>query len=126
MLRGRLELPVLSSQRLEGNVLGDPTDREVLVYLPPGYDGAPARRFPTLMLLPSYASSHRTFTNYRVWEPTIFERYERLLAAGDVPEAILFAPDTMTRWGGSQFLDSPATGLYQSYIVDEVLPFVDS
>ncbi|MCB9592632.1 MAG: esterase [Sandaracinaceae bacterium] len=126
MLRGRIELPVLGSRQLEGNLPGDPTDREVLVYLPPGYDDAPARRFPLLMLLPAYASGHQSFTNYRIWEPTVFERYERLLAAGSVPEAILVAPDAMTRWGGSQFLDSAATGPYQRYVVEEVLPFVEN
>jgi len=125
MLRGRIELPVHSSRLLKDNVLGDPDAREVLVYLPPGYDDAPSRRYPLLMVLPSYAAGHRSFTNYRPWEPDLFERYERLLAAGEVPEAILVAPDTMTRWGGSQFIDSPATGPYQRYIVEEVLPFVD-
>jgi len=126
MLRGRIELPIHSSALLKGNVLGDPHEREVLVYLPPGYDDAPSTRYPLLMVLPSYAAGHRSFTNYRPWEPDLFDRYERLLAAGEVPEAILVAPDTMTRWGGSQFLDSPATGPYQRYIVEEVLPFVDA
>jgi enterochelin esterase family protein len=32
----------------------------------------------------------------------------------------------MNRWGGSQFIDSAATGRYQSYLADEVVPFVDS
>jgi hypothetical protein len=37
---------------LAGNVLGDPVEREVLVYLPPSYDeGA---RFPVLVVLPPY------------------------------------------------------------------------
>ena len=124
MLRGRIEHPVLSSALLEGNPLGDPTDREVLVYLPPGYDASKDQRYPLLMLLPSYAGGHRSFTNFRIWEPTIFERYERLLAAGEAPEAIVIAPDAMTRWGGSQLIDSPATGPYQRYLVEEVLPFV--
>lgn len=125
MLRGRIELPAHESRLLEGNPLGDPHVREILVYLPPRYD-AGAQRFPVLVLLPSYASTHRSFTSYRAWEPTIFERYERLLAAGAAPEAILVAPDVMTRWGGSQLLDSPAVGPYQRYVVDEVLPFVDA
>jgi len=125
MLRGRIELPVFESRLLEGNPLGDPHQREVLVYLPPSYDESENRRFPLLMVLPSYASGHRTLMSYRVWEPDLFERYERLLDAGEVPEAILVAPDTMTRWGGSQFIDSAATGAYQSYVVEEVLPFVD-
>lgn len=125
MLRGRVELPVLSSALLSGNPLGDPTDREVLVYLPPGYDDS-ERRYPVLMVLPPYAAGHRSLLNYKCWEPDLFERYERLLERGVVPEAILVSPDCMTRWGGSQFLDSEATGPYQRYVLDEVVPFVDA
>lgn len=125
MRRGRIELPTLQSKLLEGNRLSDPSEREVLVYVPPGYDDSDAR-YPLLCVLPPYAAGHRSLTNYKVWEPDLFDRYERLLEAGEVPPAILIAPDCMTRWGGSQFLDSDATGPYQSYLVDEVLPFVDA
>ena len=125
MLRGQIELPTFESKVLAGNVLGDPTLREVLVYLPPSYSSERERRYPLMMILPSYASGHRTLMNYRAWQPDVFERYERLLAAAEVPEAILVVPDTMTRWGGSQFINSAATGRYQDYLVQEVLPFVD-
>jgi enterochelin esterase-like enzyme len=129
VLRGRIELPRFQSKLLEGNVLGDPSEREVLVYLPPSYDdtsGEGARRFPLVMVLPSYAAGHRSFTNYSVWEPDLFARYEAILARGEAEEAIFVAPDCMTRWGGSQFVDSAATGPYQSYLIDEVIPFVDA
>jgi enterochelin esterase-like enzyme len=124
MLRGRIELPRFESRLLEGNLLGDPSEREVLVYLPPSYDGA--RRFPLVMVLPSYAAGHRSLTNYSVWEPDFFARYEAILARGEVEETIFVAPDCMTRWGGSQFVDSASTGPYQSYLVDEIIPFVDA
>lgn len=124
MLRGRIELPRFESKLLRGNVLGDPVEREVLVYLPPSYDGT--RRFPLVVILPPYAAGHRSLINYKLWEPDLFERYEALVARGECGEAILVAPDCMTRWGGSQFLDSPATGPYQSYLIEEVLPFVDA
>ena len=124
MPRGLIELPTLTSRLLESNVLGDPATREVLVYLPPGY-GEGEARYPLLLVLPAYAASHRSLTNYRPWEPTLFDRYERLLEAGEVPPAILAAPDCMTRWGGSQFVGSAAPGPYQRYLVEEVVPFLD-
>ncbi len=123
MLRGRIELPRLASRALAGNPTNDPTEREVLVYLPPSYDGA--RRFPVVMILPPYAAGHRSLLNYNCFEPDLFERYERLVAAGTAREAVLVSPDCMTRWGGSQFVDSSATGLYQTYLIEEVGPFVD-
>ncbi len=125
MLRGRIELPLLPSRLLRGNLLGDPDEREVLVYLPPSYDAQTTRRYPVVVVLPPYGAGHRSLVNYKLWEPDLFERYEALLDRDEATEAILVAPDCMTRWGGSQFIDSPALGPYQSYLVDEVLPFVD-
>lgn len=124
-MRGRIELPLLPSRLLRGNRLNDPDEREVLVYLPPSYDGS-ERRYPVVVVLPPYGAGHRSLFNYKLWEPDLFERYEALLARGAADEAILVAPDCMTRWGGSQFIDSPAQGPYQSYLVEEVLPFVDA
>jgi enterochelin esterase family protein len=49
---------------------------------------------------------------------------DSLVAAG-VPEMILVFPDCFTRYGGSQYLDSPAVGDYRSYLTEEVVPFVD-
>ena len=31
----------IDGSRLAGNLLGDPTERDLFVYLPPGYDEAP-------------------------------------------------------------------------------------
>ncbi len=125
MLRGRLETPLLRSAVLRGNVLSDPTEREVLVYLPPSYDETKPRRFPLVMVLPAFGAAHRTLASFRLWDKNIFEIYESLLARAECVEAILVVPDAVNRWGGSQFLDSPATGSYQTYLVEEVVPFVD-
>jgi enterochelin esterase family protein len=130
-LRGRIETPLLRSAALRGNVLSDPTDREVLVYLPPSYDETlrspnnGARRFPMVMVLPAFGAMHRTLASFRLWDKNVFEIYESLLARAECIEAILVVPDAVNRWGGSQFLDSAATGAYQTYLVDEVVPFVD-
>ncbi len=39
-LAGRVEAPVLESKVLVGNLPGDPTERMLPIYLPPGYDAA--------------------------------------------------------------------------------------
>jgi len=125
MLRGRLETPLLRSAALRGNPLSDPTEREVLVYLPPSYDETKPRRFPTVVVLPAFGAAHRTLASFRLWDKNVFEIFESLLARAECVEAILVVPDAVNRWGGSQFLDSAATGAYQTYLVEEVVPFVD-
>jgi enterochelin esterase-like enzyme len=124
MLRGSIERQRFRGASLENNPLGDPVERELLVYLPPGY-AASERRYPVVVVLTGYAATNASLLNFKPWEPNLVERYERLLTQG-CPEAILVLPDCFTRLGGSQFLDSSAVGNYQRYIVDDILPWVDS
>ncbi len=121
---GELVRMSFESRCLENNPLGDPSAREVLAYLPPQYDGK--KRFPTVMLLAGFGSTHHSIAAWSPWKPNTLERFDRQIAEGQSDPAILVLPDCFNRWGGSQFLDSPGTGLYQTYLADEVIPFVDS
>ena len=42
----------IEGTRLVGNLLGDPSERDLFVYLPPGYDES-ERRYPAAYLLRS-------------------------------------------------------------------------
>ena len=44
---------------------------------------------------------------------------------GRIPAIVAYV-DAWTSLGGSQFLDSPGTGRYHTYLCDEVVPFVDA
>lgn len=109
---------------LAGNPLGDPTRRSIFAYLPPGYDGV--RRFPVVMLLPGFLSNHVSFFAYAPFERSVIEVFDAQVRDGASAPAILVMPDATNRWGGSQFVDSPATGRYQTYLADEVFPLVDA
>jgi hypothetical protein len=124
MLRGTVDRVRFRGASLEDNELGDPVERELIVYLPPSYAGS-ALRYPVVFVLPGFAATNGSLLNFKPWEPNLLERYEGLLAAG-CGEAILVLPDCFTRLGGSQYLDSPATGRYQSYLADDVLSLVDA
>jgi len=39
---------------------------------------------------------------------------------------VVVVVDAWTTYGGSQFVDSPGTGRYHSYLCDKVVPFVDA
>ncbi len=41
----------ITSKALLGNPLGDPVERDLLVYLPPGYEKEAARRYPLVLVL---------------------------------------------------------------------------
>lgn len=125
MARGRVEIFHHESRLLADNPLGDSAAREIAVYLPPSYDSAAARRFPTVTILSGYTGTGMALLNRNPWVPSIDRRMDALLEAGRAAEAILILPDCFTRYGGSQYVDSPAIGRYASYVLDEVIAAVD-
>ncbi len=63
--------------------------------------------------------------NRFAFRPSVVELVDGLFADGSVPPAVVVFVDAWTSLGGSQFLDSPATGKYHTYLCDEVVPWVD-
>ena len=46
--------------------------------------------------------------------------------ADGAPGCVVVYVDAWTAYGGSQFVDSPGTGRYHSYLCDEIVPWVDA
>jgi len=124
MSHGRVHLERFESAVLKGNAAGDSPVRQVPVYLPPSYDSAPGRRYPVVFVLAGFTGRGRILLNDNPWTPGLDERMDRLIARG-TPEMILVLPDCFTRYGGSQYLNSSATGRYEDHIVEELVPWVD-
>lgn len=124
-LNGRIDQRVIDSELLRGNPLGDPHRRPVLVYLPPGYDDEPGRRYPAVYVLQGYSGHVGMWFNRSPFRQPYPELADALFASGGAPPAVMVYVDGWTAYGGSQFLDSPGTGRYHSYLCDEIVPWVD-
>jgi len=123
-LAGRLDVDVISSELLRGNPLGDPAERPIWVYVPPGYDGSD-ERYPAVYVIQGYTGHVGMWANRTAYRQPFVETADAVFAAGDVPPCIVVYVDAWTAYGGSQFVDSPGTGRYHSYLCDEVVPWVD-
>ncbi len=125
--RGRLEEHVFESTVLRGNPLGDPSDRPLWVYLPPAYDAEPERRFPSIYLIQGMTGQLDMWRNRSAFRPTVLELIDELFGGqGAASPAIIVFVDCWTSYGGSQFIDSPGTGRYGTYLADEVIDWVDA
>jgi hypothetical protein len=124
-LAGRIDEQVITSELLRDNPLGDPFQRPVLVYLPPGYDEEPDRRYPVVYVIQGYTGNVSMWRNRTPFRQPFIETADQVFADGQAPPAIVVYVDAWTRYGGSQFVDSPGTGKYHSYLCDEVVPWVD-
>ena len=121
----RIEHLTINSAPLRGNPLGDPTERAITVYLPPGHDDLPLRGYPAIYLLASHGSTGPSLMNWRPWDVTIYEQIDALIESGAMPPAIVVMPDMWTRFGGSQYINSAGIGRYEDFLIDEVIPLVD-
>jgi S-formylglutathione hydrolase FrmB len=123
---GRFDEHVLASEALRGNALGDPDERPLWVYVPPGYDDEPHRRYPSVYVIQGYTGQLDMWRNRAPFgAKNLPELTDELFAAGDVPPCVVVWVDAWTSIGGSQFVDSPAIGRYHTYLCDELVPWVD-
>lgn len=123
---GRIAVERLESEVLRDNPLGDPAARELYIYLPPGYDRDGSRRFPVIYCLTGFTGRGQMLLNTQPFTPTLAERMDSLIARGAIREMIVVMPDCFTRLGGSQYINSTATGRYEDYLIQEIVPFVDA
>ncbi len=129
---GRLDEREIHSEALSGNPLGDPADRPIWIYLPPGYDDSPSRRYPTIYLIQGMTGQIDMWRNRSAFRPNVPELIDTLFSEGGwggdapPPAAIVVFVDCWTSYGGSQFLDSPGTGQYHTYLCEDVVPWVDA
>jgi enterochelin esterase family protein len=123
-MSGTVVLEFIDSKVLRGNPLGDPHVRRVPVYLPPSY-GRVAKRYPVIYLLAGFTGSGEMMQNRTPWTETFAERCDRLIARKKLVESIVVMPDCFTRYGGSQYVNSSATGRYEDHVAKELVDYVD-
>jgi molybdopterin converting factor small subunit len=116
----------VESALLRGNPLGDPHLRPLWVYLPPAYDRDEERRYPSIYVIQGMTGQLDMWRNRSAFRRNFPELLDALFAEQDCPPAVVVFVDCWTSYGGSQFLDSPGTGRYHSYLCSEVVPFVDA
>src|SRR5690554_3622287 len=119
-------IETVQSAVLAGNALGDPAVRRVPVYLPPDYETADQARYPVVYFLAGFGGGGVYLLGESFWGETLPQRLDRLIAAGGVRPLIAVMPDCLTRLGGSQYINSTATGRYEDHLIAELVPLIDT
>jgi len=120
--RGTVHHLVLDSKVLQGNMLGDPTERVIDVYVPAGHDG---RGLPLLIDIVGFTSGGPAHTNWKNFGENIPERLDRLIGEGVLAPCVVAFPDCFTRLGGNQYINSVAMGRWADFLIEECVPFVE-
>jgi len=113
------------SRVLGNNPLRDPAVRRIPVYLPPGYENG-NQRYPTAYVLSGFTGRGLQLLNDTAWDEPLPQRLDRLIGQGSLRPLIVVMPDCFTRYGGSQYINSSATGRYEDHLIQELVPHIDS
>lgn len=120
--QGTLHHMTVRSKALESNMLGDPTAREVIVYVPYDHDG---KGLPLLVDLVGFTAGGPFHVNWKNFGENVPERLDRLIADKQMPPVVVAFPDCFTRLGGNQYINSAAMGLWEDFLIDEMLPAIE-
>src|SRR3984957_7233164 len=116
---------------LEGNLSGEPVDRDVSVYLPPSYQAQNNRRYPVVYLLHGYTNSdvgwfgpdsRGSFANGN----TMTAAADRAFTTGGTQDLILVMPNAYTMYQGSMFSNSVTTGDWEGFIAKDLVAYMDA
>jgi hypothetical protein len=95
----------------------------MLVYLPTGYNPSASERYPVIYFLPNpFEESYRYDFDHRDAEGL----FDHAIADGVIGKFILVAVDMNTSLGSSWYVDSPATGNWEDFVVQELVPYIDA
>jgi len=115
-----VEIVTIHGASLVGNLSGEAADRDAVVVLPPGYASNSRRRYPVIYALHGYSIGAQQW----IKEIHVPQTVEGAFAKG-AREMIVVFPDSKTSYGGSFYSQSVTTGDFESYVVHDVVQYID-
>ena len=123
---GRLTYQTVHGTGLEGNLLGDSPNRQVMVYLPPSYTTAPTRHYPAIYLLHGHNSTNTIWRDGAYQGFNILTAMDRLIEEGKIREMIVVMPDGRNAYGGAYFVNSSVTGNWEDFVTEDLVSYIDT
>ncbi|WP_111672094.1 alpha/beta hydrolase-fold protein [Algoriphagus litoralis] len=124
--KGTKERIKLHSKALEGNLIGDPADRDVTVYLPPSYASSPEKRYPVLYMLHGFTDTDSQWFGWEKHWINLQDVIEQSLAEGLSQEMIVVMPNAYNRFKGSMYASSATIGDWETFVAKELVSHIDA
>ena len=116
-----VQVVTIHGASLVGNLSGESADRPAVVVLPPGYAHSPRRHYPVVYALHGYSIGAQQW----IQEIHVPQTVEGAFAKG-AREMIVVFPDSKTAYNGSFYTHSQTVGDFESYVVHDVVQYVDA
>lgn len=112
----------VTAPSLKGNLLGDPVEQSVAIYLPPSYDTSPAKRYPTVYLLHGFTGTYKGWIGFMRLQSLLDE----LIRQGQSRELIVVLPSGWNAYKGAFYSNSTVTGNWEDYIYRDLVQNIDT
>ena len=123
-LKGTYQRIKVHGQSLAGNLSGDSPDRDVSVYLPPGYSSG-RQRYPVVYMLHGFTDSDDKWFGLIKHFVSVPANFEKAAASG-ARDMILVMPNAFTTFQGSFYSSSVTTGDWERFVARDLVAYVDS
>lgn len=124
--KGTKERIKVYSQAIEGNLINDPANRDVTVYLPPSYKTQPEKRFPVLYMLHGFTDNDSQWFGWEEHWINLHEVLDAALSEGRSKEMIVVMPNAYNRFKGSMYSSSATIGDWETFVSKELVDYIDS
>ncbi|MEI6947368.1 alpha/beta fold hydrolase [Paraflavisolibacter sp. H34] len=124
--KGRVERIKVHGKGLEGNLAGDPADRDVSVYLPAGYNKDPKRRYPVVYFLHGFTDDDAQWYGFKKHWINLPQILDKVFAWGGAREMIVVTPNAYNRFHGSFYSNSVTTGNWEDFVSKELVASIDA
>jgi len=124
--QGSKERIKVFSKALEGNLVNDPVERDVTVYLPPSYQDHPNKHYPVLYMLHGFTDNDSQWFGWEEHWINLHQVIDAALAEGQTKEMIVVMPNAYNRFKGSFYSSSVTIGDWETFVTKELVEYIDT
>lgn len=117
----RIQKVSIKAESLEGNMLGDSTSRDIAL-ISHNFDD----ESPVLIGLAGFFGSGVSFLNRSYSSQDFISTLEKICLAEPETSFMIALPNSMTSFFGNQYLNTPAVGNYEDFIVKDVAGYIEN
>ena len=115
-----VSLKTIPAPSLKANLVNEPDERAIRIYLPPSYLHSNLH-YPVVYFLPGFGSESDGSEDF-----FHVEDLTSLMSNGQIKEMIIVVPNGTNVLHGSFYVNSPVTGHWEDFITKDVVDYIDS
>jgi len=124
--KGTVIFQNMDAPSLANSIIGEPISQPIGIYLPPSYYKEPNKKYPVVYFLPGYEDTVDVYTKGFYGGYYFESSMNSNLTQGRIKEVIMVIVNGYNILEGSFFNNSPVTGNWEDFVVNDVVNYIDA